>query len=140
MRGVSVDIRERRVIAVLILVIATAATVLWSLFKYQTAYVGVIEYLPPQFQDGLSSKFAFPEYVLDPSTPLALQAEYVKSQIGFCCATLGASLLCLALEKEIPALIMLAFLFGFAALTIRSWKTYQRNCHRRMAGDDRGQP
>jgi hypothetical protein len=81
-------------IAVPILAIGTAVAVLWSMFKYQTAYVALIESLPPQFLDGLSSKFAFPEYVLRPSTPLSLQAEYVRSQIGFCVAAYGVALLC----------------------------------------------
>lgn len=125
--------------AVLILAIATAVAVLWSLLKYQTAYVAVIDLLPPQFQDGLNSKFAFPEYVLRPSTPLALQAEYVKSQVGFCFATLGVSLLCFSFEKTIAGLIILLMFFGFSALTIVSWKTYQANCDRRTAGDDKEQ-
>lgn len=122
-------------IAVPILVLATAVAVLWSIFKYQTAYVALIDSLPPQFQDGLSSKFAFPEYVLSPSTPLPLQAEYVKSQIGFCFATLGVSLLCFLFEKTLVGLIILVVFFGFTALAIKSWKKYHANCNRRMAHD-----
>jgi hypothetical protein len=128
------------VIAVPILVIATAVAILWSAFKYQTTYVALIDSLPPQFQDGVSSKFAFPEYVLRPSTPLALQAEYVKSQIGFCSATLGVSLLCFIFEKIVIGLIVLAMFLWFTALTIKSWKKHQANCNRRTAGDDKEQP
>ena len=122
------QLRDRGMIAAPILAIATAVAVLWSLFKYQAAYVAVMDLLPPQFQDGLNSRFAFPEYVLRPSTPLALQGEYVKSQIGFCFATLGVSLLCFSFEKSIVGLIVLVMFFGFTALTVKSWKTYQANC------------
>src|ERR1700685_2485439 len=86
-------------IAIPILALATAAAILWSIFKYQTAYVALINALPAQFQDGLSSKFAFPEYVLRPSTPLETQADYIKSQVGFCFAALGIALLCFFYEK-----------------------------------------
>jgi hypothetical protein len=123
-------------IAVPFLAIATAFAILWSAFKYQTTYVALIDSLPLQFRDGLNSRYAFPEYVLHPSTPLALQAEYVKSQIGFCFATLGLSLLCFLHEKNAVGLILLAMFFGFSALTIKSWKTYQGNLNRRAACDD----
>jgi hypothetical protein len=126
-------------IAIPILVIATAAAVLWSLLKYQTAYVALIGSLPPQFQDGLNSKFAFPEYVLHPSTPLALQADYVKSQIGFCVAALGFSLLCFLYGKTVVGLIILVVVFGFTALTMKSWKTYKANCDRQTAHDAKEQ-
>ena len=126
-------------IAVPILAIATAVAVLWSILKYQTAYVALIDSLPPQFQDGLSSKFAVPEYVLQPSTPLALQGEYVKAQIGSSFATLGISLLCFLHEKLIAGSIVLVIFFWFTALTIKSWKTYQANCNRRTSGDEEEQ-
>ena len=124
-------------ITVPILVIATAVAVLWSLFKYQTTYIALLDLLPPQFQDGLNSKFAFPEYVLSPSTPLTLQAEYVKSQIGFCLGTLGVSLLCFSFEKTIVGLIVMIMFFAFSALTIKTWKTYKANCNRPTAPVDR---
>jgi hypothetical protein len=123
------------VIAVPILVVVTAFAVIWSIINYQTAYVALIDLLPPQFQDGLNSKFAFPEYVLRPSTPLALQAAYVRSQIGFCFAALGVSLLCFLHEKNVVGLIILAMFFGFAVLTIKSWKTYRANCNRQVSLD-----
>jgi hypothetical protein len=132
--------QERRMIAVPFLAIATAVAVLWSAFKYQTTYVAVIDSLPSEFRDGLNSRYAFPEYVLRPSTPLALQAEYVKSQIGFSFATLGLSLLGFLYEKNTVGLILLAMFFGFSALTIKSWKTYQENLNRRTARDDKEQP
>jgi hypothetical protein len=123
------------VIAVPFLVIATAFALLWSVFKYQTTYVALVNSLPLQFRDGLNSRYAFPEYVLSPSTPLALQADYVRSQVGFCFAALGASLLCFFYEKAVVGLIILAMFIGFTALTIKSWKTYRANCDRPAASD-----
>jgi hypothetical protein len=125
-------------IAIPILVLATAVAILWSMFKYQTAYVALIDALPSQFQDGLSSKFAFPEYVLRPSTPLETQADYIQSQIGFCFAALGIALLCFLYEKAVVGSIVLAMFVGFSALTIKSWKTYQSNRDRRSSRDDEG--
>lgn len=118
-------------IAVPILIVAVAVSVVWSIVKYQTAYVAVMDLLPPQFQDGLNSRYAFPEYALRPSTPLALQAEYVKSQVGFCVAAVGCSLLCFLYEKTALGLIVLAMSFWFTALTIKSWKTYKANVNLR---------
>lgn len=136
MHRVSVGIRERKVIVVPILMMAAAIAVLWSIVKYQSAYVALIDSLPAQFQDGLSSKFAFPEYVLRASTPLALQAEYVESQIGFCFAALGVSLLCFLYGKAVVGSIVVVMFFGFTALTIKSWKTYRANCNRPTAHDE----
>jgi hypothetical protein len=128
-----------KMIVVPFLAIATIFAILWSAFKYQTTYVAVIDTLPLQFRDGLNSRYAFPEYVLRPSTPLALQAEYVKSQIGFTFAMLGLSLLCFLYEKNPVGLILLTMFFGFCVLTIKSWKTYQANLNRRTARDDKEQ-
>jgi hypothetical protein len=125
-------------IAIPILLVVIAVAVLWSAFKYQAAYVALIDSLPPQFQDGLNSRYAFPEYVLRPSTPLALQADYVKSQVGFCFAAVGVSLLCFLFEKIIAGAIVLVMLLGFTVLTFRSWKTYHANCGRQTTRGDGG--
>jgi hypothetical protein len=112
---------------IFILVIATAVAAVLGIVKYQTAYVAAMELLPPQFQDGVSSKFAFPEYVLRPSTPLPLQADYVQSQIAACFVALGVSLLCFLFENPLVGSIVLAVFFGFTVLTIKAWKAYQAN-------------
>jgi len=139
-KTVYVDIWERGVVFIPIVVLVTAAAVVWTIVKHQMAYTELIRSLPPQFQDGLSSKFAFPEYVLRPSTPLPLQADYVESQIGACCATLGISLLCFLFEKFLAGSIALVVLCGFTVLTIKSWKTYQSNSKRQMLHDNGEQP
>ncbi|WP_298276750.1 hypothetical protein [uncultured Bradyrhizobium sp.] len=122
-------------IVVPILAIASTIAVVWSAYKYQTAYVALIDALPPQFQDGLNSKFAFPEYVLRSTTPLPTQADYVESLVGFCCATLGIALLCFLYENQVVGAIVFVMFIAFSFLTIRSWKVYRANCSRQPFQD-----
>ena len=124
----------------MLLAVASAIVVIWSAYIYQTTYAALIDSLPLQFRDGQISQFAFPEFVLVPSTPLALQWDYVTSQIGFCFATLGFSLFFLFSEKLIVGCIVLAMFFVCTASTIKSWKTYEANRSRRAARVDREEP
>jgi hypothetical protein len=112
------------------LAIASVLAVIWSIFKYQTVYYALINSFPLKFQDPLTSRYAFPEIALSPSTPLPLQAEYLKSLIGFCLAALGFSLFCFFIEKTIVGWILFFMFLGFAALTIKSGKAYKANCNR----------
>lgn len=123
-----------------ILAVASAIAALWSAFIYQRTYAALIHSLPLQFQDGLNSKFAFPVSVLSPSTPLTLQWDYVKSQIGVCAAALGFSLFFLLSEKLIVGCIVLTVFLVFTASTIKSWKTYAANCDQRATQADTEAP
>jgi len=62
--------------------IAYLIAIFWSAVRYQFAYNSVVDTLPPQIQDDLTSRYAFPVYVLEHSTPLHVQAEYMKSIWG----------------------------------------------------------
>ncbi|MGJ4907507.1 hypothetical protein ACQR1V_10775 [Bradyrhizobium oligotrophicum] len=121
-----------------IIAIIAAVAALWSVYKYQATYLAVIDLLPAQFQDGLSSRSAFPEYVLRPSTPSRLQAGYVQSQAGFCVAALCFSLLGFLFQKPVIGFIVLAMFSGFAAMTFQSWKTYHTNRRRMSTADGEG--
>ncbi len=123
-----------------LLAVASAIAAVWSVFIYQTTYAALIDWLPLQFRDGLNSKFAFPVHVLRPSTPLTLQWDYVKSQLGLCVAALGFSLFFLFSDKLVVGCIVLAVFLVFAALTIKTWKTYAANCDRRAAQADTEAP
>ncbi|MGY3443859.1 hypothetical protein ACVW17_003860 [Bradyrhizobium sp. USDA 4473] len=123
-------------IVVPILAIATTIAVLWSAYKFQTAYVALIDVLPSQFQDGLNSKFAFSEYILRPTTPLPTQADYVQSQVGSCFAALGIALLCYLYENQVVGAIVFVMFLAFSFLTIRSWKLYRMNCSLRPFQDE----
>jgi hypothetical protein len=60
-------------------VMAAIAGIL-SAVRYQIVYHSMVDSFPLQFQDDLTSRYAFPVLVLNPSTPLSLQAEGV---VGF---------------------------------------------------------
>jgi hypothetical protein len=68
---------------------------IWSIVVYQRFYNSAVEFLPPQFQDDLTSRYALSEWALSHPMPLALQAEYVRLAKGGCVAFLcGALTLC----------------------------------------------
>jgi hypothetical protein len=107
-----------------------AIAMIWSVVKSQIVYRSVVDSLPPQFQDDLTSRYAFSVYALEPSTPLSLQAEYVKSLYGGCVAFLCVSLGCFSAGNIAFGGF---FLFGFfwsVFYTIKSRKTYNENCRR----------
>jgi hypothetical protein len=68
--------------------VACFIAMFWSPARYQFAYNSVVDSRRPQFQDDLTSRYAFPVYVLEPSTPLQVQAEYMKSMWGSCAGAL----------------------------------------------------
>ena len=103
---------------------------IWSAVKYQIIYNSIVDSFPPQFQDGLSSRYAFPELVLSPTTPLSLQAEYVKCMWGSCVFFLCVSLGSFASRNEAFGGLFLLVFVGAVFKTIKSRKTYQENCNR----------
>jgi hypothetical protein len=113
---------------------------IWSAIKYQATYHALLGSLPPQFQDPLNSRYAFPEYVLHPSTPLALQTDFVKAQAGGCFAMLCFSLSCFIGGQTTGGWLALAGSFAIAASTIKAWRIYKENCNRPLARVDREEP
>lgn len=107
-----------------------AIALIWSGVRSEVLSRKLVDSFPPQFQDDLSSRYAFSVFALSPSTPLELQAEYMKCQCAGC-----AGFLCISLgfffAQNIPAggLVLLGFMLG-VFWTFRSWKTYQENCNR----------
>ena len=103
---------------------------IWSAVRSQVNYRQVIDSFAPQFQDDLTSRYAFPVHALSPSTPLPLQAEYMKVLHSGC-----VSVLCISLGLFCLGNVVLGcfFLLGFALAafsTFKSWKTYRANCDR----------
>jgi hypothetical protein len=135
---VRAGIRERRLTAVF--AIATAVAAIWSIYKYQTVYHALINSFALEFQDPLNSRYAFPEFALSPSTPLALQAEYVKSMAGGCFSMLCFSLSFFSFGQVIGGWLGLGAFLLIAASTIKSWKIYKANCNRTVVRDDKGEP
>ena len=111
-------------------VICALATI-WSALKYFEVQSVVSDTLPLQFRDDLNSRHAIPIYALEPSTPLGVQAEYVKSLAGGSVAMTCFALACFFAGQMPGALLASLGTIVVAITTIKSWKTYRQNCNRR---------
>src|SRR6267378_8681417 len=121
--------REERRVGVVFAVMGFIAAI-WSIAKYQIVYNSLKESFPPQFQDPLTSRYAFPVLALSPSTPASLQADYVKSLEGFCVLSLCISLSFFSFQQVIIGCLFLVFFFVSVFSMVKSWKTYKENCNR----------
>jgi hypothetical protein len=108
---------------------------IWSAFRNHVVYRALIDSFPPELNDGITAKFALHVIALSPSTPLSLQAEYVKSLVAGCVAMLCFSLALFCAEKVEGWLVLGGFLL-VAISTIKAWKTYRQNCNRAVAHND----
>ena len=121
---------------VAVFVVGAFIAAIWSIIIYQNVYNSVIEFFPPQFRDPLTSRYAFPILALSRSTPLLLQADYVKSLSGFCVLFLCISLSFFSIQQLIIGCLFLGVFFVAVFSTIKSWKTYKANCNRSVARSD----
>jgi hypothetical protein len=103
---------------------------IWSALRYQFASRSLIDSLPPQFQDDLTSRYAFSVYVLEPSSPLPLQAEFMSAMWGSCVALLCLSLCFFSLHNILFGCVITAGTVWVVVSTFRSWKIYKANCDR----------
>lgn len=113
--------------------VVSAMAGIWSAIRYEIVYRSVVDSFPPQFQDDLTSRYAFPVYVLSPSTPLPLQADYVNSLWGSCVVCLCVSLGFFSSQNVVFGCFVLAGFFWTLFSTFKSWKTYRQNCNRTQA-------
>ncbi|WJR76478.1 hypothetical protein [Bradyrhizobium sp. NP1] len=105
---------------------------IWSAVKSQIVYYSVRDSFPPQFQDDLNARYAFSVYALMPSTPLPLQAEYMKSLWGFCVSFLCFSLGCFSMQNVVLGCFLLIGFILVVFSTFKSWRTYKENCNRAL--------
>lgn len=104
---------------------------IWSAVRSQILYRKLIDSFPPQFQDDLTSRYAFSVYALDPSTPLSEQAEYMNCQYAGCASILCVSLGFFSLGHVAPGCVVLLGFLLAAFTTFKSWKIYRENCDRK---------
>jgi Ca2+/Na+ antiporter len=123
-----------------VFIFAGLLAAVWSIVKYQIVYNSLVETFPPQFQDPLTSRYAFPVLALSPSTPLSLQGDYVKSLQGFCVLFLCMSLSFFAFQQTIIGCLFLVVFVVTVFSMVKSWKTYKENCNRAAAQTDREEP
>jgi hypothetical protein len=121
---------------VALFVVGAAMAFIWSAAKYQMVYVAVIDSLPPQ----VPSRYAFPAYALSPSTPLPLQAEYVKSLWGGSVAFLCVSLCFFSLQEIGAGCAAFAVFCWHVAYSVKARKNYMENCSQALAQDQREKP
>jgi hypothetical protein len=98
-------------------------------------YRALIDSFPPELKDDLTAKFALHVIALSPSTPLSLQAEYLKSLAAGCVAVLCFSLSLFCADK-VEGWLALGGCLLIAISTIKSWKTYRQNRNRAVAHND----
>jgi hypothetical protein len=116
-------------VAAVFFVMAAIATI-FSAVKYEITRRALIDSLPPQFQGYGESRYAVDVYALEPSTPLPLQAEHMKSLWGGCAALLCAAFGFFA-AGNLPfgGLVLIGFAIAVVS-TIRSLRRYRENCKR----------
>jgi hypothetical protein len=108
----------------------------WSFLRYHRVYYAVVDSLPLELRDEHTSHFAFHTIALRRSTPLALQADYVKSYAVACVAPLAMSLSCFMLDNVVAGWGFLILFLMSSAVTIKSWKAYKANFIWRTSQDD----
>lgn len=97
--------------------------------RYQVVYRSLVDSFPPQFQDDLTSRYAFPVLALSPSTPLTLQSDYMTALWGSCVGLLCISLGFFASQNVLfGGLCLLGHCWAVFS-TMKSWKTYKENCN-----------
>jgi len=115
--------------AAVFFVMAATAGIL-SAIRYQIVYHSLVDSFPLQFQDDLTSRYAFPVLVLSPSTPLSLQADYMRASWGSCVCCLCVSLGFFLSQNIAFGCFVLVGFFWAVFRTIKSWKTYKENSNR----------
>lgn len=100
---------------------------IWTIVIHQRIYNAAIEFLPPQFQDEMSSRFAFPVWALSHPMPLDLQEDYVRllkvSTVAVLCGTLALFSTNNILFGCVGAAAFLVSVFK----TIKGAKIYEQN-------------
>jgi hypothetical protein len=116
-----------------VFVVGAAMAFIWAAVRYQMVYCSVIDSLPPQLPSG----YAFPAYALSPSTPLPLQAEYVKSLWGGSAGFLCISLCFFSLEELVVGCVAFAVFCWSAVYAVKARKVYMENCSQASEQDYR---
>jgi len=133
---VSSDVIHQEEIMGALFGVLTLIAMIWSIGVYFRVYNAVREFLPPQFQDDESSRYAFSVWALRHPVPLSVQAEYVRYVKGSCVAILCGALTLLSFHQMILGCLVLAAFFYGVFSAIKSSKTYEQNCKRALAKED----
>ena len=120
-----------------LLVILCLASFIYSVWQNQKVHLALIGSFPPEFDNEMIEKVALHAIALRSSTPLRLQADYVKSVAAFAVTFLCFSLSLFSAGEVVGGWLGLIWFFAGAVGTIKSWRTYKENRIRQSARDDK---
>jgi hypothetical protein len=123
----------------LVLAVVGLLIFVWSYFRYQRVFDALIDTFPLELRDDHTSRFAIHPIALSPSTPLALQADYVKSEVGVCLAMLAGALSSFLYGNVVLGLTWSVVWLVGVVVTFNSWKAYAANRDRRISDDEKEQ-
>ena len=112
---------------IVVLAFASFAALLWAGFKYYAVYFALVDSFPPEWRNTSTERFAIDQFALSPSTPLAVQADYVESQFAGCLGVFVLWLLLFFVDQTNKHWLVLAGFVVVAASTIRSARLYWKN-------------
>jgi len=98
--------------------------------RTQFVYRAIIDTLPPQYQDDWTSRYAFSVYALEPTTPLEVQAEWVKAMGLSCPACLSLALGFFALGNAVFGCFALLVFVVAVHRALKGWQAYNSNLER----------
>jgi hypothetical protein len=101
-----------------------------SIIRVHFVYRSIVDTLPPKFQDDWTSRYAFSVYALEPTTPVEVQAEYVRAMGISCAACLSLALGFFAAGNPVLGYFVLLVLIVGVYHAIQGWRTYKSNCDR----------
>jgi Ca2+/Na+ antiporter len=119
---------------IVVLAFAIFSALFWAGFKYYAVYFALVDSFPPEWRNTSSARVAIDQFALSPSTPLAVQADYVASQVGACLAAFFLWLLVFLVGQTIERWLFLAILLVFVVSTVKSARLYWKNRNRSMIG------
>jgi hypothetical protein len=112
---------------IVIFAVAFFAVLAFAGYKLEKARVALVDTFLPELQEDLRSRFAFPLYVLRPSTPLDIQADYVLSLIAGCLMILLLLLFVFFVGNMQACWLFLVVLLVGVASTVKAVMTYLKN-------------
>jgi hypothetical protein len=115
--------------------VVSAIAVIWAAFHNHLVHRALIDSFPAELKGDITAKFALHTIALSPSTPLPLQANYMKTMAAGCVAMFCFSMSLFCAGKVEGWLVLGGFLL-IVFSTIEAWKSYKQNCNRAVAHND----
>jgi len=119
-----------------ILLILCIAAFLRAWFLQNAVDDALSRSLPPEFTEGITSRFTPSVFALSPSTPLSVQADYVNVLVAGSFAMLCLSLMIFLNGEVVGGWLMFGIFLAGVFSTFRAWKTYKKNCNRPPASHE----